>query len=346
MSASSEDDEVVVIEEDEEVPVSEFARGATWNLAGLMQGLRWVGYRAMRPRFSYDRFMMQREGKTHHPHFRDLDQAETLEEQDRIDKVFCLETSENVTFTADIPGSTRVIYAENFVRLGPKGWFEDNVVDAYSYLLLSESVLRPAENRVRILNTFFFTRNPGDTLEVFKRRVIRMTSGRPDAKTLTERERMLHFLQYSYAFAFNINDNHWIAVIADNDTHTFTVFDSLQGNVEAIETKIRDKVEPAFNHICAQVQTPVDAPASPWTIVFAETPQQENYYDCGVFACAKLASLVAGSREPFTQKDVIAFRRHMALEILRRSTTNAEPAKTEVKLRTEVSDGVIVIDSD
>lgn len=169
-----------------------------------------------------------------------------------------------------------------------------------------------------------------------------MTPGRPDAKTLTERERMLQFLYYSYAFAFNINDNHWIAVIADNDTHTFTVYDSLQGNLKAIETKIRDKVEPAFN----QVETAVDAPASPWTIVFAETPQQGNSYDCSVFACAKLASLVAQSRVPFTQTDVVAFRRHMALEILRHSTTHAEPAPTEVKVRTEGSDGAIVIDSD
>lgn len=165
MSASSEDDEVVIIEKDEDLPILEFARGATWNLAGLTQGLRWVGYRAMRPRFSYDRF-----SKTHDPHSRDLDQGETLEEQDRIDKVFCLETSENVTFTAGVPGSTRVIYAENFVRLAPKGWLEDNVVDAYSYLLLLESVLWPAEKRVRILNTFFFTRNPGDTVEVFKKK--------------------------------------------------------------------------------------------------------------------------------------------------------------------------------
>jgi Ulp1 family protease len=330
MSVTSEDDEVVIIAKDEEVPVSEFARGATWNLASLTQGLRWVGYRAMRPRFSYDRF-----SNTHDAHSRNLNQDETLEEQDRIDKVFRLVTSENVTFTADIPGSTRVIYAENFVRLGPKGWLEDNVVDAYCYLLLSESVLRPAENRVRILNAFFFTRNPGDTVDVFQKRVIRMTSGRPE-------ERMLQFLQYTYAFPYNINDNHWIAVIANNDMHTFTVFDSLQGNCEAIETKIREKVEPAFNYIRAQV----DAPASKWTIVFADTPQQENYYDCGVFACAKLASLVAGSREPFTQTDVVAFRRHMALEILRHSTTNAEPAPTEVKLRTEGPDGVIVIDSD
>ena len=327
------DDEVVIMEKDE---VPEFARGATWNLEGLTHGLRWVGYRAMRPRFSYDRFLMQQAK-------RGLDQGETLEEQDRIDKVFSPDSSENVIFTDGTPGSRVIdICAKNFQRLGPGGWLEDNVVDAYCYLLLSESLLRPAENRVRILNTFFFKRNPGDTLDEFKKRAKKTTSRHPEVRTLTERERMLLFLQYTYAFPYNINGNHWIAVVADNYTCTFTVFDSLLRNLKETETNIREKLEPAFNYIRAQV----DAPANPWTIVFEDTPQQQNCYDCGVFACAKLASLVARSRKPFTQKDVLAFRRYMALEILRHSTTKAEPAPTEGKLLTEDSDGAIVLDSD
>jgi sentrin-specific protease 1 len=50
-----------------------------------------------------------------------------------------------------------------------------------------------------------------------------------------------------------------------------------------------------------------------------DTPQQENGYDCGVFACQFLEALSRGMDSPFnfTQRNMTFLRRRMILEIAR-----------------------------
>ena len=57
---------------------------------------------------------------------------------------------------------------------------------------------------------------------------------------------------------------------------------------------------------------------SEWTLVETTpaTPQQANSFDCGVFCCAYIDSLLRGEEPSFTQQTVTQYRQWMALSIL------------------------------
>ncbi|CUM53770.1 uncharacterized protein AC631_00263 [Debaryomyces fabryi] len=171
-------------------------------------------------------------------------------------------------------------------------WLNDNVIDFYFNLITSKN------QSVFGWTTHFFT-----TLKLKGYQGVARWSKRKKVN-VTEKDLIL--------VPINIMGTHWALAVVNNKEKRFQYFDSLSsnGNQQALQIIKNYMIQEGKKH-----NSSIDF--EKYSIMKnMPSPQQQNGFDCGVFACI-CAKYVAQWRDlTYRQKDMKLIRRRMAYEII------------------------------
>jgi len=171
-------------------------------------------------------------------------------------------------------------------------WLNDNVIDFYFNLITSKN------QSVFGWTTHFFT-----TLKLKGYQGVARWSKRKKVN-VTEQDLIL--------VPINIMGTHWALAVVNNKERKFQYFDSLSsnGNQQALQIIKNYMIQEAKKH-----NSSIDF--EKYSLMKnMPSPQQQNGFDCGVFACI-CAKYVAQWKElTYGQKDMKIIRRRMAYEII------------------------------
>lgn len=185
--------------------------------------------------------------------------------------------------------------------LRPRAWLNDNVIDAYL-----------ADNSAKTkTNTFAFTTHFYTRLE---------QSGYSAVAKWAKRKK-INILDLDFLVVpVNRGNMHWCMSIVDNGKKTISFYDSLssgRGGEDVVKNlvdylvKEADRVEPG------QHDKHVELFNSYKMVPQADCPQQNNGFDCGVFACQAALRISNESPMDFDQTDMDVIREHMAFNLLK-----------------------------
>ncbi|CAK7897705.1 hypothetical protein CAAN1_04S01134 [[Candida] anglica] len=171
-------------------------------------------------------------------------------------------------------------------------WLNDNVIDFYLNLITEQS------SNVFCWTTHFFT-----TLQ---------SKGYQGVARWSKRKKLNVTQKDLILVPINIMGTHWALAVVDNVKKKFAYYDSLSssGNKKALQLLVTYMSEEGKKQ-----GSSIDF-HSYEIIPLAETPQQQNGYDCGVFSCTSAFFVSKGKPLKFSQKDMKLLRRKMAYEIL------------------------------
>ena len=115
----------------------------------------------------------------------------------------------------------------------------------------------------------------------------------------------------------NISDVHWVLCVIFLRTKTIECYDSLGvGRGYDIAKHLRDFIKDEL-----KTKKNTDLVESEWTLkcTQADTPQQDNGNDCGVFTCIAADYIAADEPLCYSQFDMTHFRERIAFCLLRAS---------------------------
>lgn len=185
--------------------------------------------------------------------------------------------------------------------LRPKGLVTDEVVNGYLRLLQDETACSGTHH---VMSSFFLTKLTAGGQYSYAN-VLRWTRG-VDLRRLE-----------AILFPVNVDNMHWILVIAHMREHRLDVYDSLGGEHEDtahllarfLDDDCLDKVGGLF---------PSDAGQRPWHCRHLRAiPFQDNSFDCGVFVCMYARSVLLRRQLRMAPADVDDIRVMIASELLR-----------------------------
>jgi len=89
---------------------------------------------------------------------------------------------------------------------------------------------------------------------------------------------------------------------------------NLNQNMQNINSQLNSNLD--SNGYDSESESDIDMMSSFWRFKFAQTPQQTNGFDCGVFMCKFMDYLARNEKINFTQDQINYFRYLMAVEII------------------------------
>lgn len=185
--------------------------------------------------------------------------------------------------------------------LRPRAWLNDNVIDAY----LAENSSKTESN------TFAFTTHFYTRLE---------QSGYTAVAKWAKRKK-INILELDYLIVpVNRGNMHWCMSIVDNAKKTISFYDSLssgRGGDDVVRNLVEYLVKEADRLEPGQRDKHIEIFNNYKVIPQADCPQQNNGFDCGVFACQTAVRVSNGSPLDFDQKDMDIIREHMAFNLLK-----------------------------
>ena len=115
---------------------------------------------------------------------------------------------------------------------------------------------------------------------------------------------------------FNIGGSHWVAASISIRDRFIKFFDSLKSfNNELILTSYAEKIHSVLFMYGKSKSRDLKVYRE-WEIVYEKNiPQQENGYDCGVYALQFIECLSRGARFEFQQRDISKMRKIMIYEL-------------------------------
>ncbi|KAF7310733.1 Cysteine proteinase [Mycena chlorophos] len=194
---------------------------------------------------------------------------------------------------------------QDVVRLKPGKWLNDEIINFYGALILGRSDdnkenTTPSKDilDVHYFSTFFWSKLLNDGYE--KGRLAKWT------------KKMDIFSKDVILIPVNHANVHWTAAAINFKQKRIESYDSMLDDRPNVFKVLREYVNQ--EHLNKK-KKPFDFTG--WVdYTSANTPCQENGYDCGVFTCQFLESLSRGvPRFNFTQKDIPYLRRRMLWEI-------------------------------
>ncbi|XP_037915051.1 sentrin-specific protease 1-like [Hermetia illucens] len=177
-------------------------------------------------------------------------------------------------------------------------WLNDKIIEFYLKLIVERSKESnfPNSPKVFAMNTFFATR----LLNVGYQSIKRWT-------------RSVNIFDYDILLIpVHVNQNHWAISIIDFPNKTMKYYDSLGvPNAQILETL----EEYLRNESMDKPQIPFDT-SNFIKDAAANTPQQENANDCGVFSCSIAENISKHRQILFTQENIPYIRKRMIVEII------------------------------
>lgn len=201
-------------------------------------------------------------------------------------------------------------------------WLKDEVVNAY-LKLVAESSRNSFAQDVLFLNSFFLGKlvelGPGDG------QIARWVQKAMRTQDKNEFRRVV--------LPVHINANHWLVLAADFQQKVVYSIDSLDSNPG---TRLTERMALVGWAKYWTVNFPppglVSSSRNHWTDEYLPVPQQQNRFDCGVFACANMALWSHKKRLEFSQTDAGPFRLRIAYAISENQLVGCrddEPGPTE-----------------
>jgi len=203
------------------------------------------------------------------------------------------------------------IQGKDFHTLRDGEWLNDEIIN-FHLELFKERMKRnlndpqvPREHRVRCIffNTFFYTKL-SDNWRGYKYRSVRRWS--------KKQHRQVHESQVDKVIIpINVNNNHWCLAVINFQKKRFEYYDSLGGrNRSCLENLKKYVIDEHKNY------RKEDVALEDWEFVHPQDiPHQRNGCDCGVFTTQYADHLSENRQLSFSQADMPAFRRKMALAI-------------------------------
>ncbi|KAJ7357153.1 cysteine proteinase [Mycena albidolilacea] len=200
---------------------------------------------------------------------------------------------------------------QDIVRLKPLKWLNDEVINFYGALILGRSESskeNPTTNGkagkgkkpldVHYFSTFFWTKLEKEGYE--KGRLAKWT------------KKIDIFSKDTILIPVNHGNVHWTAAAINFRQKRIESFDSMLDDRSRVFKLLRQYVDLEHRN---KKKAPFDFTG--WEdYTSADTPMQENGFDCGVFTCQFLESLSRGVDSfNFSQKDILYLRRRMVWEI-------------------------------
>jgi len=207
-------------------------------------------------------------------------------------------------FRAKDDSSSIDLSSGDFSKLYPGCWFNDNLIDAYFYLIAARAeresrILKPgceAEDFLKVegVSCFFF-----QARDNAKRKFI--------TSLLSKNIFKLHMLM----FPIHVNQNHFILAVVNFQKKRIALYDSYRKSHQKI---LEDLL--AFLRLEAhELGEKVDF--SNWTLEHLTSPLQNNEVDCGVFVCTTANYLAQGLDLDYTEGDIPLFRLKMVRDFSR-----------------------------
>ena len=194
---------------------------------------------------------------------------------------------------------------KDLLTLSPEAWLNDEVMNAMFYIMSARSMHEREPGKlptVMILNTYFFS-FLAPNLKYDGQKGERMMKKLP-----------LNPFDYDIVLIpVHVTFNHWAMVAIYTTHHMIAYYDSLPhdgklilGVVEAFmidEAKRRDSEHKNIGWVTQQ--------SNP-----ALVPQQQNTFDCGMFALMFADKIASRKMMLFSQRDMPELRRHVAATLL------------------------------
>ena len=227
----------------------------------------------------------------------------TEEENERVEEAFHRRDRDLIMDHFNIE-----IFGEHVRRLRPRQWLVDELINFYFQLLQQrdKAILEKKGNNdlsSHFFNSFFFVKLLGDDQRSYNYAGVRRWTKRFDI-----------FQKKYVCIPVNLGNMHWTLIVIDVQHKVIRYFDSMNGQgydyLNATLRYLKDE------HVDKK-KTPLDTDG--WTLLptTPDTPQQQNGYDCGVFATffAHFMSL-DGTEPDFDQSNINLLRRRLLLSIL------------------------------
>lgn len=113
-------------------------------------------------------------------------------------------------------------------------------------------------------------------------------------------------LKYKYYYIPVIFANHWFLIKVDTYKRIISSYDSLK--IESSGSYCMDLIKTFFTDLLL---------IKDWKVETAPTPQQDNYYDCGIYLCRFLKSLITKKTIILNSDDIPILRIFIGLELIK-----------------------------
>ena len=204
----------------------------------------------------------------------------------------------------DFRSRSIVLSSGDFSKLYPGCWLNDDLIDAYFYLITARAGRESCSVK------------PGCEAEVFLK--VEGVScfffqARDDAKRkfitnlLSKNIFKLHMLM----FPIHVNQNHFILAVVNFQKKRIELYDSYRESHQ----KILDYLLAFLIQEAQKQSEKVDF--SKWTMEHLTSPFQKNGVDCGVFVCTTANYLAQGLDLDYTEDDIPLFRLKMVRDLSR-----------------------------
>ena len=209
-----------------------------------------------------------------------------------------------------IRGGNVDVLEKSLWRLQPQQWFDDDLVNAYQFLLQKRSDDR--NGRSLFLSTFFCEKVT-------------------NAESVVTWFRRVDFDNLNFMYIpVNVQDSHWYPVIVDLRNKQVRCFDSfgLEDRSSTLQCILAALVEVIPSPVLVEAIPTATTSTAVWTIedtvIYEETgalvtPQQSNSYDCAIFMLTVFNFHSRGLSFLFSEAYMRTLRGRVALDILRLS---------------------------
>ena len=207
-------------------------------------------------------------------------------------------------FRAENDSSSIYLSSGDFCKLYPGCWLNDNLIDAYFYLITARAErenrsVKPgceAEDLLKVegVSCFFF-QAPDSSKRKFITSLL--------CKNIFKLDMLM--------FPVHVNENHFILAVVNFQKKRIELYDSHRKSHQ----KILDYLLAFLIQEAKKQSEKVDF--SNWTMEHLTSPLQNNQVDCGVFVCTTANYLAQGLDLDYTEADMPLFRLKMVRDLSR-----------------------------
>lgn len=144
------------------------------------------------------------------------------------------------------------------------------------------------------------------------------------------------FSYHNILVPINVNENHWILVLIDTKTKALIYFDSFQ--TEKNKNDVQRTAQTVCNNLKRwlkdlHIHEKKSFPIAHWPcIIYKNTPQQDNFIDCGLFMVRIAQMIMLEKKIDVTPLEMPYFRVRLMQEL----HDNAESTKTRGKIEENI----------
>ncbi|ETO15372.1 hypothetical protein RFI_21992 [Reticulomyxa filosa] len=237
-------------------------------------------------------------------HMRAIKLQQLTDEQKRIVQQTFQTAEKNTQST--VYGKLR---ASDILRLKPRGWLNDEIVNSYGEMLEDRNKIRFNNGEcgmIILMNSFFFTKLTSNAYDynVFNRWIsskIKKIDVFKIGKTMFDLDKII--------VPINMND-HWFCMCINIRKKRIEFYNSINTDHIKLYDRFKRCIEDEINNkkLIMKEEWSYYTPSS--------IPLQKNNFDCGVFTCKFMDWLCDDLNPDFEQEDVHGFRLKIAYELI------------------------------